>query len=159
MHITSIRSFIHGCSRSLSQAGDLYIARGSPGGAEAGGHGFGGEGVIAGGIGGVDLDELLENFAGELLVGRLRVEREDGEKGGEEAHTEIMPLGRMLIILGVVLVAAGVMVTLAGRLPMQLGRLPGDIWIQGKNTSFYFPLTTCLIVSAVASLVLWVLRR
>ena len=70
-----------------------------------------------------------------------------------------MPLGRMLILAGLVLVAAGVVVTLAGRLPVQLGRLPGDIRIQGKNSSFYLPLTTCLIVSAVASLVMWLLRR
>jgi hypothetical protein len=70
-----------------------------------------------------------------------------------------MPLGRTLIILGLVLVAAGVVVTLAGRSPIPFGRLPGDIRIQGKNSSFYFPLTTCLIVSLVASLVMWLLRR
>lgn len=71
----------------------------------------------------------------------------------------IMPLGRMLIIVGLVLLAAGVVVTLAGRLPIPFGRLPGDIRIHGKNSSFYFPLTTCLVVSAVASLVMWLLRR
>ena len=70
-----------------------------------------------------------------------------------------MPLGRVLIALGIVLVAAGLLVTFAGRLPVRLGRLPGDIYIHGKNSSFYFPLTTCLIVSAVASLVMWLLRR
>ena len=70
-----------------------------------------------------------------------------------------MPLGRMLIVLGLVLVAAGVVVTLAGRLPIPFGRLPGDIRIQGKNSSFYFPLTTCILISVVASLVMWLLRR
>ena len=70
-----------------------------------------------------------------------------------------MPLGRMLIVLGLVLLAAGVVVTLAGRLPIPFGRLPGDIRIQGKNSSFYFPLTTCLILSVAASLVMWLLRR
>jgi multisubunit Na+/H+ antiporter MnhC subunit len=65
----------------------------------------------------------------------------------------------MLIILGLVLVAAGVVVTLAGRWGIPLGRLPGDIRIQGKNSSFYFPLTTCLILSAVVSLAMWLLRR
>jgi hypothetical protein len=65
----------------------------------------------------------------------------------------------MLIILGLVLVVAGVMVTLAGRSPISFGRLPGDIRIQGKNSSFFFPLTTCLIVSAVLSFVMWLLRR
>src|ERR1039457_729223 len=138
---------------------DVDIAFGEAGGAEAGGHGFGGVGVVAGGIGGIDLDELLEDLAGELLVGRLGAEGDDGENGGEEAHTVIMPLGRTLIIAGLVVVAAGVVVTLVGRSPIPFGRLPGDIRIQGKNSSFYFPLTTCLIVSVVASVMMWLLRR
>ncbi|HTP36261.1 MAG TPA: DUF2905 domain-containing protein [Candidatus Acidoferrales bacterium] len=70
-----------------------------------------------------------------------------------------MPAGRLLIIAGIVLIAAGVIVTLLARLPIRLGRLPGDIYIQGKNSSFYFPLTTCLLISAVVSLVMWLLRR
>ena len=70
-----------------------------------------------------------------------------------------MPLGRMLIIAGVMLVAAGVLVTLFGRLPIRLGHLPGDIEIHGKNSNFYFPLTTCILISVVASLVMWLLRR
>jgi hypothetical protein len=70
-----------------------------------------------------------------------------------------MPLGRTLIILGLVLVAVGVVATLVGRPPIPFGRLPGDIRIHGKNSSFYFPLTTCLILSAAASLAMWLLRR
>ena len=70
-----------------------------------------------------------------------------------------MPLGRLLIVLGLVLLAAGIVVTLAGRLPIPFGRLPGDIRIQGRNSSFYFPLTTCLLISALASLVMWLWRR
>ena len=70
-----------------------------------------------------------------------------------------MPLGRLLITLGIVLVAAGLLVTFAGRLPVRLGRLPGDIYIHGKNSSFYFPLTTCIVLSALFSVVLWVLRK
>jgi len=70
-----------------------------------------------------------------------------------------MPLGRMLMIAGIVLVAAGLIVTVLGKLPIPLGRLPGDIRIQGKNSSFYFPLTTCLLLSAVFSLVMWLLKR
>jgi Protein of unknown function (DUF2905) len=70
-----------------------------------------------------------------------------------------MPLGRMLMIAGIVLVAAGLIVTILGKLPIPLGRLPGDIRIQGKNSSFYFPLTTCLLLSAVFSLVMWILKR
>jgi Protein of unknown function (DUF2905) len=70
-----------------------------------------------------------------------------------------MALGRMLITLGLILVCVGVLLTFAGRLPFRIGRLPGDIFIQGKHSSFYFPLVTCLILSALFSLVMWVLRR
>jgi DUF2905 family protein len=65
----------------------------------------------------------------------------------------------MLITLGLLLVGVGILLTFAGRLPFRLGRLPGDIFIQGKNSTFYFPLVTCLILSAVFSLVMWLLRR
>ncbi len=68
-------------------------------------------------------------------------------------------MGRMLIFAGLALVALGVLVTFADRLPFKLGRLPGDIFIQGKNSTFYFPIVTCLIVSVVLSLVMWLLRR
>jgi len=70
-----------------------------------------------------------------------------------------MSLGRLLIALGIMLVAAGLLVTFAGRLPIKLGHLPGDIYIHGKNSSFYFPLTTCIVLSALFSLVLWILRK
>jgi hypothetical protein len=70
-----------------------------------------------------------------------------------------MPFGRMLIAIGLILAGVGVLLTFAGRLPFRLGRLPGDILIQGKNSTFYFPLMTCLILSAVFSLVMWILRR
>jgi len=70
-----------------------------------------------------------------------------------------MGLGRVLITLGLVLVALGLLVSLTGRLPFRIGRLPGDIYIQGKHSSFYFPLATCILLSIVASLVMWLLRR
>jgi hypothetical protein len=70
-----------------------------------------------------------------------------------------MPIGRMLIAIGLVLVAAGVLLTLAGRLPFKLGRLPGDIVIQGRNSTFYFPLVTCIILSVLFSVVMWILRK
>ena len=70
-----------------------------------------------------------------------------------------MGLGRTLIAVGLVLVAAGLLVTFAGKLPLKLGRLPGDIYFHGKNSSFYFPLTTCILLSVVLSLVMWILRR
>ncbi len=69
------------------------------------------------------------------------------------------PLGRMLIVAGLMLAAFGLLLTFAGRLPFRLGRLPGDIVIQGKHSTFYFPLATCLILSLLFSLVMWLLRR
>ena len=65
----------------------------------------------------------------------------------------------MLIILGLVLVAAGILVTLGDKLPIKLGRLPGDVAIRGKNSVFYFPIVTCIIISAVLSLVMWLIGR
>ena len=70
-----------------------------------------------------------------------------------------MGLGRFLITVGLLLVVAGLVVTYGGRLPIRLGRLPGDIAIHGKNSSFYFPVTTCIVLSVVLSLVMWILRR
>jgi hypothetical protein len=70
-----------------------------------------------------------------------------------------MPLGRLLILGGLLLIGAGVIVTLLAKSPLPLGRLPGDIRIQGKNGSFYFPVVTCLLLSAVFSLVMWIFRR
>ena len=49
--------------------------------------------------------------------------------------------------------------TLGDRLPIKLGRLPGDIVVRGKNSVFYFPVVTCLLVSAVLSLAMWLIGR
>jgi hypothetical protein len=70
-----------------------------------------------------------------------------------------MPLGRMLIVLGLVLVAAGVLLSFGGRLPLRLGRLPGDLYFHGKNSSFYFPIATCVLLSLLLSLAMWLFRK
>jgi ribose/xylose/arabinose/galactoside ABC-type transport system permease subunit len=70
-----------------------------------------------------------------------------------------MTLGRMLIVLGLLVAALGVVVSLAGKLPIRLGRLPGDIVIRGKHSVFYFPLVTCVLISVVLSMVLWLMNR
>lgn len=64
-------------------------------------------------------------------------------------------LGKMMFLVGLVLVAVGGLLAYGGRLPFRLGRLPGDIAWHGKGTSFYFPIVTCIVLSAVFSLVLW----
>jgi hypothetical protein len=70
-----------------------------------------------------------------------------------------MDTGRILIALGLALVVAGLLFSFGGRLPFRLGHLPGDIYIHGKNSSFYFPITTCILLSVLFSLVLRMLRR
>jgi len=70
-----------------------------------------------------------------------------------------MNLGRMLIALGLLVAALGVLVSFAEKLPIRLGRLPGDIVIRGKHSVFYFPLVTCLLISVVLTLVLWLINR
>ncbi len=68
-------------------------------------------------------------------------------------------LGRSLMVLGAILIVIGLAVSLAPKLPTWLGRLPGDISIKRDNFSFHFPLTTCLLLSALISFVMWLLRR
>ncbi len=67
-------------------------------------------------------------------------------------------LGKLLIVSGVVLVLAGVVVLAAGRVPW-VGRLPGDIVVRRDHFTFYFPLASCLLVSALVSLLLFLFRR
>ena len=66
-------------------------------------------------------------------------------------------MARWLIVAGVVLIVLGLAWPLLSKLG--LGRLPGDIRIEREGFSFYFPLTTGLIISVVLSLILWLLRK
>ena len=71
-------------------------------------------------------------------------------------------VGRMLVLLGVVLVVVGGMFWLGGAVGVKvpfLGRLPGDIHVERGNWSFYFPLTTSILLSIVLTLILAVLSR
>ena len=67
--------------------------------------------------------------------------------------------GKILILFGVVLLVAGIALVVLGRTNLPLGRLPGDIVYRGKNTTFYFPLVTSLLLSVVLSIVLYVIGR
>ena len=68
-------------------------------------------------------------------------------------------MGRWLILIGLGCVVLGAVVMLGERVGIKLGRLPGDIVIRGRNGSFYFPVVTCLIVSALLTLVSWLVNR
>ncbi len=64
-------------------------------------------------------------------------------------------LGKVLLLFGVVLAAAGAFLLFGARLPFRIGRLPGDIVYQGRHTTFYFPIVTCLVLSLALTLVFW----
>jgi hypothetical protein len=68
-----------------------------------------------------------------------------------------MNVSRLLVILGVVLVAIGLLWPVISKLG--LGRLPGDIVIRRDHVAFYAPITTCLILSLILSVIVWVFTR
>ena len=65
--------------------------------------------------------------------------------------------GKMLLVLGAFIFVVGAFFFFGGKLPFRLGRLPGDIYYQGKNSSFYFPVVTCLLLSVALTLIFWVI--
>ena len=70
----------------------------------------------------------------------------------------IQHIGRMLVLLGIILAAIGALILLAGKVSW-IGRLPGDILIQKKNFTFYFPLATSILVSIVLTLLFWLMGK
>jgi hypothetical protein len=68
-------------------------------------------------------------------------------------------MGRLLLMVGIALVVIGGIVILLGRLGLPLGRLPGDVLYRGKNTTFYFPLASSILISIVLSIVLVLIGR
>jgi hypothetical protein len=67
-------------------------------------------------------------------------------------------LGKLLLVVGVLLAGAGALLLFGARLPFRLGRLPGDISYQGRHTSVYFPIVTCIVVSLALTLIFWVVN-
>ena len=68
-----------------------------------------------------------------------------------------MDVGKLLILVGVALVLAGALWLLGERIG--LGRLPGDIVVRGERFTFYFPLATCVLLSLLLSLLVWLVKR
>jgi hypothetical protein len=64
---------------------------------------------------------------------------------------------RFLIVVGLVMIAAGLAWPWLRNLP--LGRLPGDIHVVKEGFSFHFPIVTCIVISLVVSLLIWIFRR
>jgi len=65
----------------------------------------------------------------------------------------------MLLFLGLVLAAIGLALVLLGRTNIPIGRLPGDIVYRGKNTAFYFPLVTSILISVVLSVIFYLIAK
>jgi len=67
--------------------------------------------------------------------------------------------GKLLITFGAMLLILGLLFVALGRTHLPLGHLPGDIYYRDKNTTFYFPLTTCLLLSLVLSGILYLINH
>lgn len=68
-------------------------------------------------------------------------------------------MGKVLIVAGLVMVLAGLLILVGDKIPFKLGQLPGDFLWRGKNTTIYFPIASCLILSLVASFLIWLIQR
>ena len=68
------------------------------------------------------------------------------------------PLGRIFVLSGLLLVVVGLLLYVAPSVPF-LGKLPGDIRIERPGFRFYFPITTCILISVGISLLLWALSK
>lgn len=67
-------------------------------------------------------------------------------------------IGKTLIIFGIILLGVGLFLTFFNKIPF-IGKLPGDIYIQKKNFTFYFPLATSALISIILSLIFWLFLR
>lgn len=68
-------------------------------------------------------------------------------------------IGKYLILAGLILIIIGALIWFAGHRFQWFGNLPGDVRIVRKNFTFYFPVVSMLILSAVLSLIIWIVRR
>jgi len=69
-------------------------------------------------------------------------------------------IGKLLVVLGVALIVVGLLFIMGSKFSwLGLGHLPGDIRYKGKNTTFYFPLATCVLISVIVSLILWLISH
>ena len=67
-------------------------------------------------------------------------------------------IGKIIIFIGLLLVAIGLVCMVGNKLPF-IGKLPGDIAIERKSYNFYFPVTTCIVISIVLSFIFWLFNK
>ncbi len=70
----------------------------------------------------------------------------------------LSPMGKVLVVVGLIIVCIGLVIMFGNKIPL-LGRLPGDIHIQKKDFSFYFPITTSIIISIILTIVFTLFSR
>ncbi len=70
----------------------------------------------------------------------------------------VADFGKLFIFIGLLLVVIGFVFVIGNKIPF-IGKLPGDIVIERRNFNFYFPITTCIIVSIILSLIFWLLGK
>lgn len=70
---------------------------------------------------------------------------------------QLASIGKVLVILGAIIILIGIVIIYAHKIPY-IGRLPGDIYIKRDNFVFYFPLTTCILISAIVYLILRIFK-
>ena len=90
-------------------------------------------------------------------MGRLK--KRQGPRRRDGYTRRMTDFGKLLMGLGAFIVLVGLVLVLAGKTNLPLGRLPGDIYYRGKTTTFYFPLTTSILLSVALSLVFYVISR
>jgi uncharacterized protein HemY len=66
--------------------------------------------------------------------------------------------GKILIFFGAILIFLGLIFSFAGKIPY-FGKLPGDIYIKRENFTFYFPITTCILISIILSVIFYLIFR
>lgn len=74
----------------------------------------------------------------------------------------VVHLAKGLVVLGIIIAALGMLLLFIPKIPFlgsYLGKLPGDIYIKRDNFSFYFPITTCIIISIILSLIFYLFRK
>jgi uncharacterized membrane protein len=91
---------------------------------------------------------IVRNIAAVFIPARRQA---DGDR-------KVQEIGKILIIFGIILISLGLLLTFINKIPF-LGKLPGDIYIQKKNFTFYFPLATSILISIILSLIFWLWSR
>jgi len=71
----------------------------------------------------------------------------------------VTEIGKLLLFFALILGSIGLTLVLLGRTNLPIGRLPGDIVYRGKNTTFYFPLATSILLSVVLSVIFYVIGK